>query len=143
MADEPETPEEVLRGFWTEMHLWEWDAYRTMPGPSTAPVEVSRRHRERAGAEMAPIFEKYCTPKRRIYGQGIDRSIGSPPEYDPDATAIVDVTYESLVRVVVKTERRTGRHAKHIFVLLKRGGRWLIDNRFFYDGDGKIVRIHL
>lgn len=131
-------PEEVLRAFWTEMNQWEVTAYRTMP-----PAGSGERW-EKFVAEVwpawQPIFEKYCTPKKRVHrSSGLHRSIGSPPQYDPKEEMITEVIEESPSRVVVKT-LRTFPLGEYFYVLLKRGGHWCIDSRQWRDYEGKIVR---
>ena len=90
-----------------------------------------------------PIFEKYCTPKTRVYSEY--RSIGTPFYYDPKTESILEMTHTSPKRVVVKTQRVQKVKKKFIvtgeyfYVLFKRRDKWLIDNRYFYSL-GKIVR---
>lgn len=138
-AEEEANPQEVLRAFWAEMHAWEADAYRAMPGYPEG--EAWERFQAEVWPAWVPIFEKFCTPKKRAHAPtGLHRGIGSPPQYDPQEELITEIAEESPTRVVIKTLRTLFPMGEFFYVLLKRGGRWLIDSRQWYDATGKIVR---
>jgi hypothetical protein len=134
-------PEEVLCAFWREMYEWELEAARSYSrNRSNGTME---QWPEQMQASWKPIFEKYCTKKKRVRSEY--RSIGTPFYYDPRYENILEVTYTSTRRVLIKTqqvEKVKGEFipmGEYFYVLLKQRGKWLVDNRYFYTMD-KIVR---
>ena len=142
MRDETDfsTPEKVLWAFCTAMCHWEREALRALPNPEDDAAW--RRYWEQINASWRPIFDKYCTPRKRVYGQR-RYSVGTPTQYQPRAERILEVSYKSPYRVVISTERTKGFEGIYQYVLVRRGGRWLVDNRKKIDPDGKIRRLDL
>ena len=131
-------PETVLRAFMTEMNCWEIEAWKlhnrlkdSEPGSLWVQTESS----------WQPIFEKLCTSKKRVYGE--HRSFSKPPTYDPKSEEILDMSCEKPNRTVIKTERKQAWQQHFYYVLLKKNNKWLIDNKYYYDRNGKIVRVIL
>lgn len=134
-------PEDVLRAFWEEMNKWELEAARSYSrSRSNGTLE---EWDEQMRTTWKPIFQKYCTTKKRVYGEC--RTIGTPFHYDPNMENILEVTYTSPKRVLIKT-RRVEKVKKefivtgeYFYALLVQHGKWLIDNRYFYNSS-KIIR---
>jgi uncharacterized protein len=130
-TDEGSQPEDVLRAFFVAMHRWERAVLR------------QNRQFEKAGClhefdqqdwlcKRLAIIADYCTAKRRVYTEGL--SFGDPPKYHPRHEEITRAVYESAVRVVLFTQQHYGLEECRRYVLLKRGGRWLLDNVQSQDG---------
>jgi hypothetical protein len=116
------TPEEVLWAFFRD--------YRQL----TRDLNREDRAAERAGRELdcGPFEERlrailaaHCTPRPRPRSEAL--SWGTP-EYDPRTERLVKVVHESARRAVVYTKQLTGFESERRFVLLRVGGRWLVDN---------------
>ena len=131
-------PEEVLTAFWETMNEWELEAARSLSRHRKAGTS------EKWNEDWKPIFALYCTDKTRVYGE--NRPIGTPSQYDPRSEKIVEVTYPSIRRCIIKSKRTTKvkrgpNHEKVFFyVLYKKGGKWLVDNTYYFDHEGKISR---
>ena len=123
-------PEVVLRAFFVAMNRWERSVWRANERLLKAgrPHQLDQNHWLQ---QKLAIIVEHCTAKRRVYTEGL--SFGDPPKYDP-AEEITGVEYESSSRVVVFTQQLTGFENRRRFVLLKRGGRWQIDNVQWQDG---------
>ncbi|MEM6293195.1 MAG: NTF2 fold immunity protein [Myxococcota bacterium] len=119
-----EQPESVVRAFIAAMHGWEVESKRlsreagNASDPAAYWVPVTER--------MNAIFKSYCTRKERPHGR--QGSFQDPPEYDPSREQVLRSEVEKR-RVMVDTERQAifagGRHR---YVLLREGGKWLIDS---------------
>ncbi len=78
--------------------------------------------------EYFPIFEKYCTNKKRAYG-GRGDNFGSPAQYDGIENSVeskVEIKTKSRAEVYFKTNNNF--KAEYLFVVLKKSGEWKIDN---------------
>ncbi len=78
--------------------------------------------------EYFPLFEKYCTDKKRLSG-GKAGSFSFPPKYDGIEEAVeksVELKHKSRAEVYFKTQNYF--KSEYLFVVLKKGGEWKIDN---------------
>lgn len=81
---------------------------------------------------MNPPFDRFCTQRDRPYGR--NGSYRYPPEYDPNEQYLIDLREVSTRRVELITRNDRERN-EYLYVLLKKGGRWLIDSkRYRYYG---------
>jgi hypothetical protein len=121
-SPEEQTPDEVLWAFFRD--------YRQL----TRDLNREDRAAERAGRELdlAPFRQRlravlaaHCTPRPRPKSEVL--SWGSP-EYDPRTEQLVRVVHESARRAVVFTKQLAGFESERRFVVLRVGGRWLVDN---------------
>jgi uncharacterized protein len=113
-------PEKVLRSFILAMNRWEREAAvlgQTPGGPATNETIL---------ASMQAVFGSFCTPAKRPYGRAGSYQI--PPAYDPDDEVLIGSVLVKPGRAELTT--RTSRvEAEHLYVLLKKGGRWLVDSK--------------
>lgn len=78
--------------------------------------------------EYFPIFEKYCTNKKRVYG-GQGDSYGFPATYDGIENSVeshVEIKTKSRAEVYFKTKNNF--KAEYLFVVLRKSNEWKIDN---------------
>jgi hypothetical protein len=59
-----------------------------------------------------------------------------PPEYQPAHEEMLETTIESPRRAVVYTQQNTGFRHRRMYVLLLKGGRWLLDSVKWQRHDG-------
>jgi hypothetical protein len=126
------SPVEVLRGFMKAMNKWEresWKIYTESKIKNRDLVVQQQRFQE----SQERIFAKYCTPKKRLVA-GRFGSFQNPPEYDPETENILNVDVVSKRRVIIYTQQGTGFRNKCRYVLLRKGNRWLIDNKKIFLG---------
>lgn len=84
---------------------------------------------ERFGERIEPLFDHYCTDKRRVYGGKGPRSFGFPSKFNgiENPTDIsVEIKTKSRAEVFVKTQ--TSFQDEYLFVMLKKAGEWRIDS---------------
>ena len=116
-------PRSVLLAFFTAMNAWEKECWQRRKEPDIVGRQTQARE------EMEAIFEAYCTPKERKYGRL--GSFSNPPEYDPVAETILSVT-EAKNRCQIETQQSTGFCHKNLYVLHRKDGRWLVDNKQWF-----------
>lgn len=132
------SPEEVLLAFIAAMNNWEkqcWEDYRKQQTSGYDPERLCR-NLERMNA----IFAEYCIPKKRPYGRA--GAFQNPPEYDPDGETIVEAEHFP-GKTIIHTQQHTGLRNKCRYVLIKKGGRWLIDSKQIILADGSVIRAAL
>lgn len=134
-------PESVLQAFFEEMNAWEIESFpqiKAIPRDS-AKEEISAVYQPIA-EKLDAIFRKYCTTKDRKQGRQNCTAVSSPPDYDPATQTIAEIINESSRRVSIDTigEKRFGN--KFRYILLKKDGKWLIDNKKFYTFDGRLEK---
>lgn len=123
---------ELVRSYCTLMNALERDVlekdargyYKDMPydpvlEPSADFADYQARYR--------PIFEAFCTHKKRSYG-GDAGSYGHPAKFDEleNATQSVQLTLKNASRAEACFVTTGGRD--FLFVLLRKGGLWRIDS---------------
>ncbi|WP_347876976.1 NTF2 fold immunity protein [Pseudomonas graminis] len=81
------------------------------------------------GERIEPLFDHYCTDKRRVYGGKGPRSFGFPSKFNgvenPTET-LVEIKTKTRAEVLVKTQTRF--QDEYLFVFLKKTGEWKIDS---------------
>ena len=85
---------------------------------------------EEFNKQYQPVFEAYCTDKKRVYG-GNPRSFGCPPEYSGiDASYEIKVEFknERKAEVIFKTETKEFGDTGYLFVIVKKKTGWKIDS---------------
>lgn len=122
------TPEEIVKGFIAAMNQWEKECDRIAKKHPNTPV-VGRFNVD----AMQTIFDEFCTTKERKYGRHGSYQI--PPEYDPRQEKVIEVRKCNRSRIEVNTQAAD---RKYTYVLLKKKGVWLIDNR---KKDGEILSL--
>ena len=125
-------PMDVVRGFIAAMHQWERECGRIdRKEGAAAALGINRPALQR-------IFDEFCTPKERKYGRL--GSYSDPPEYDPADETILGVKPIGPRRAEVETERHTGlEKGRRDYVLLTKGGEWLIDSNKVRGGEPGIL----
>ncbi|SRR5258706_5043401 len=119
-------PIDILIQFMKEMNQWEKQRWEEQEkSKTTRKVMILNLHRELIG--MNNIFAKYCTPKKRA--KNLVGAYSFPAEYDPDNEVIIETVIESNRRAVIYTKQKLGFQLLIRYVLLRRGGQWLIDNK--------------
>ncbi|MBC3952033.1 MULTISPECIES: NTF2 fold immunity protein [Pseudomonas] len=81
------------------------------------------------GERTAPLFDDYCTDKRRVYGGKGPGSFGFPAKFngvESPTEVLVEIKTKSRAEVVIKTE--TNFQDEYLFVMLKKAGEWKIDS---------------
>jgi len=119
-------PIDVLIQFMKEMNQWEkqrWEEQEKIKENSKNILQQLRHEY----VQMNKIFKKYCIPKKRV--NNIVGAYSFPPEYDPDNEIILETVIESNRRVVIYTKQKLGFRLFKKYVLLKKRGQWLIDNK--------------
>lgn len=128
------SPIQVLQAFMTAMHEWERNSYQEFEKVRNGDGDwISERQHRLQG--INEIFAQYCTPKDRPLGR--QGSFSHPPEYDPETEQVLEIVEESKRRVVIFTQEGSGFRHKNRYVLLRKGDKWLIDNKQWFDLDGK------
>ena len=77
-----------------------------------------------------PVFEAYCTDKKRVYG-GNPHSFGYPPQYSGiEASYEIKVEFknERKAEVIFKTETKEFGDTGYLFVVVKKKTGWKIDS---------------
>jgi NTF2 fold immunity protein len=135
VPDEPafSDPVQVLTAFISEMNRWELTSWR-MSREARGTADPSS-YQKPVAEEKARIFTKYCAPKHLKFANigGFSR----PPTYDPQSEQILEVVTEKPGRVSIYTLRTSALRGKRQYVLLKKDGRWWIDNVKGFDHEGK------
>ncbi|SQI44113.1 Uncharacterised protein [Leminorella richardii] len=81
------------------------------------------------GDRIAPLFDEYCTDKRRVYGGKSPKSFGFPSKFagiESLLDAQVELKTKSRAEVYIKTQ--TDFQDEYLFVMLKKAGEWRIDS---------------
>lgn len=139
-----ENPENVLRAFFKEMNRWEIESFpliKAIP-KGAANDEVSSVYQP-IEEKLDAIFQKYCTAKERKQGRQNCIAAASPPGYDVERQTIIETIYENPRRATIDTIDKKGFDKKYRYVLLKKGGKWLIDNKKWFTFDGKLEKNYL
>jgi hypothetical protein len=78
---------------------------------------------------LVPLFNTYCTDKRRVYGGTNGYAFGTPVTFDGVENAVstaVELKNKSRAEVYIKTNTRC--QDEYLFVLLRKADAWKIDN---------------
>src|ERR1043165_6089271 len=120
-------PEERLRLFLKAMEGWEADTWRGMKEAERTSTPSS--YDELARKRLVPIFQDFCTRKKRPYGRVENLSVTSPSDYC--TTNLVLETRKALPRrVVIITRASKGRATfNFVYVLLKQSDQGFVVNR--------------
>ena len=125
-------PAETVRRFIVDMHAWE---VQSGADYKTSPPEDHQAFRERLLATQAVVFARWCTPRERPYGR--QGSFGLLPEYQPEHEHLLETCLEGPRRALVYTQLDIRTKRRWRYVLFKKAGRWLIDNRKYLNVDGR------
>lgn len=116
------SPEAALWAYIHAMNRWETESARKFKAKGTGKT-LDQKLDEILDA-LEPIVALHCTPRDRPYGR---TSFGLLPEYDPQVESLLKVDLEKPSRAVILT--RHERLGTFRYVALKKGGRWLLDNK--------------
>jgi hypothetical protein len=129
-------PIAVLRAFWIAAFDWNLRACQAHGEREEKRKAVGNDYNAdqafwaTLNREWTEVLTAFCTPKKRVYSAG---SSFGPSYYDPDNSRILSQTRENPRRIVVEVEvsdkGRGPAGGKYRYVLLKRGEKWLIDNK--------------
>jgi hypothetical protein len=78
---------------------------------------------------LRPLFEQYCTDKKRVYGGPESRSYGFPAKFNGIEEPVenkMEIKNKNRAEVYFKTETKF--KDEYLFVLLRKNGQWKIDN---------------
>ena len=78
---------------------------------------------------VAPLFDKYVTEKKRVYGGRVQRSFGFPSQFNGIENPIetsVELKNKNRAEVYFKTETKF--KDEYLFVLLRKSNEWRIDS---------------
>ena len=78
---------------------------------------------------LAPLFDKYVTEKKRVYGGSVRRSFGFPSKFNGIENPIetnVELKNKNRAEVYFKTETKF--KDEYLFVLLRKSDEWRIDS---------------
>lgn len=91
---------------------------------------------------ISPLFDEYCTDKKRVYGGKKQCSIGSPPKYrgiEAPLETNVELKSKNRAEVHIKVkpvmELEINGYGEYLFVLLWKSKEWKIDS-YKYKGSG-------
>ncbi len=129
-------PLKVLTSFILEMNRWELNSWRMHRDARGSADPLS--YQQPVAEEKARIYSKYCVPRHLKYAN--TGGYSKPPTYDPETEKILEVVTERPGRVSIYTQQtgsNRGRNWKCQYVLLKKAGRWWIDNKKYFDHQGK------
>lgn len=124
-----QSPAGTLKQFISEMNAWEIWAKEHDPIDPTE--EEWRTFKKICNAKLDAIYGKFCTPKKRPFRRQCD--FRDPPEYQPDHEEILEVNTISSSRVEIITQEKSGLENMNKYVFLKRNGKWLLDNKQWFD----------
>jgi hypothetical protein len=127
------SPEKSLKQFISDMNAWETWAKQNDPREPTE--EQWQSYIKICKEKLDSIFNELCTHKRRVYRRQCD--FGDPPEYQPDLEDIIEVTALSSSRVEIITQEKSGLENRNKYILLNRQGKWLLDNKQWFDNIDK------
>ncbi len=123
----------VLYAFFKAMNEWEVSYVRRQKaaGKQSKGGMVTEEVWEACREDCRQIFSQYCTPKKRAYGRPENVSAGSPPDYeaDPRQEPVTSIETPTRRRIVIETRQEFNVKYRCQYVLLKKGDRWLIDNK--------------
>lgn len=142
MADEIDftDPLAVLKGFIAEMNRWELESWRMSREARHTSDPASWQ--KPVAAAKGRIFSRYCSPKHMKYAD--TGGFGKPPNYDPATEQVLEVVTEKPGRVSIFTRQPTASSPRKCqYVLLKKDGRWWIDNKKEFDFEGRPYRATL
>jgi hypothetical protein len=120
---------DTLKQFMSEMNAWEIWAKQNDPKEPTE--EEWQSFKKICEAKLDSIFDELCTPKKRAFRRQCD--FRDPPEYLPGLEDIIEVNEFSSSRVEIITQEKSGLENKNKYVLLNRKGKWLLDNKQWFD----------
>jgi hypothetical protein len=123
------SPAETLKQFISEMNAWE--IWAKEHDPRDATEEEWQAFKNICNAKLDAIFDKFCTPKKRPFRRQCD--FRDPPEYQPDQEDILEVNTISFSRAEIITQEKSGLESRNKYVVLKRNGIWLLDNKQWFD----------
>ena len=115
------SPEKVLHSFIFSMNQFERQAAehrKKTPQDENPNKEILK--------SMQAVFDTYCTPKERPYGR--QGSYQMSPEYDPEGEFLIEVTLINPRRAELIT-RNEKEEKEFLYVILRKKGRWLLDNK--------------
>ncbi|GKX57135.1 hypothetical protein SOASR030_32470 [Leminorella grimontii] len=81
------------------------------------------------GERTSPLFDEFCTDKRRVYGGKNPKSFGFPSKFNgiEDPLEVnVEIKTKSRAEVYVKTQSQF--KDEYLFIMLKKAGEWRIDS---------------
>ena len=121
MEEDKQKIEQVLRSFFTEEMEWEWLCDKEL---------LPEQERNQI---ISNIFDKYITPKERIYGDPAIRSYGNDGiyNYDPEKEIIESIEIRGS-KAVVTTIREEPLRETFQYALRKTDKGWLIDSKKIY-----------
>lgn len=138
---EIESARRALYGFFGAMNEWGIQCVKRFDeAERQSPDEVVANEVWKACQEdCRKVFDQYCTPKKRDYGRPENISVGGPPDYmaDPDQEPITAIETPTRRRILIETKQEFGVEYRCQYVLLKKGDKWLIDNKKFWDAGWK------
>lgn len=121
MADDRQQITQVLTSFFTEECEWERVCDQNLVNDSEQEIIIMN------------IFKKYCTPKKRIYGDPAIRSYGYNGiyNYNPQTMDIesIEINGNKAIVTIISTEPL---RELYQFVLKKTVNGWLIDSKKMY-----------
>ena len=127
-------PEERLRRFIQAMEKWETESWQAMKQAERTAKPYSFENLARP--QMTAIFHEFCTPKKRIYLGREDLTLAHPSDYCSDKLILTPRQLSPRRAEFVASSSQRGRVTKWVFVMLKQGGRWLVDNKKAINDDG-------
>lgn len=132
--EEIEAAKNVLYGFFRAMAQWETDCHEALE--SRPGLDVDEQFWARCRASCRQVFREYCTSRTRAYGRPDNISIGSPPDYqaDPAQEPVTSIEAPDRRRIVIETKQQFAVKYRCQYVLLKKDGKWLIDNKKVWSG---------
>ena len=132
----------IVQDFGTKWNIYEWDIFEKSNAEEKMPYFAQEENRVAWLKEhtltnwfnefsklLKPLFEQYCTDKKRVYGGPKVKSFGFPSKFNGIENPIeckVDVKSRTRTEVYFKTETKFS--DEYLFVLLYKNSQWKIDN---------------
>jgi NTF2 fold immunity protein len=125
-------PGEVVRSFIAAMSAWETETAVAHRRARDAGLGATFDNNQ---SVLEEIFRSHCTPRDRPWGRLKAPFFQRPPQYDPAAEKVVEVTLKDKRVATVDTMRTAvlggGRYR---YTLHTHNGQWLIDNISWFSG---------
>lgn len=125
--DDIEIIKEKLISYISIMNKWETENYTELQSKK-GDIAHFKQTFVNAKIELDNIYKDYLTQKDRKQTSS-HRSLGDPPQYDPDIESIVNCKKISNSRIEIETFKNELSGYKNQYVFLKKNGEWRLDNK--------------
>lgn len=118
---------EKLISYFSIMNKWESENYAKLQIKKSDAVHFKQTFAD-AKIELDSIYKNYLTLKDRKQTSS-HRSLGDPPQYNPNIESIVNCVKISKSRIEIETFKNELSGYKNQYVFLKKSDEWRLDNK--------------